>query len=63
VAENGDEMIAVINPTSNKVQYGLDGEYVIYAQGDQAGTTSLGTLAESITVAPMSVTIIAKNAN
>jgi pullulanase len=63
VAENGDEMIAVINPTSNKVQYGLDGEYVIYAQGDQAGTTSLGTIAESITVAPMSVTIIAKNAN
>lgn len=63
VGENGDEVLAIINPSSSAVAYTLAEEYEIYAQGDQAGTAVLGTLNGNISVEGRSVTILKKSAN
>ena len=63
VGENGEEVVAVINPTANAVTYALDGEYVIYAQGAEASATPLGTVTDSVTAEARTVTILVKESN
>ena len=63
VGANGEEIVAVINPTSSAVSYGVEGEYTIYAQGDTASATALGTLTGNFNVEARTVTILVKNAD
>ena len=63
VGANGEEIVAVINPTSSAVSYVVEGEYTIYAEGDTASATALGTLTGNFNVEARTVTILVKNAD